>query len=232
MPVDSGVSTMKLYRKADFVIVPLVVAVVATSWWLITRPTIRDCPTISGDDYNPQALLRCANRLIEMGEDGTYCLLRASASKEGKEPQDERVALLCRVLYKPSQGSPLHPPRFGAPDIPYRSMPATDWPDLPLAFSKDVPFLLVSGYTLFGVTQQTRLYVDYCRSNGVFRAKPYRIPCWREAIEALEALVLSDRWSRIKWVDSGQGWSYGYDQLELKHRLHVQVERMKATCKH
>jgi len=83
---------MKLYRKADFVILPLAVALVLASRWVMTRPTISDCPTITSGDYDPLALLKCANRLIELGEPGAYSLLVSHASQLGVTPMDERVA--------------------------------------------------------------------------------------------------------------------------------------------
>ena len=223
---------MKLYRKADFVVLPLAVLVTAMAWWVITRPTIRDCPTITGDDYNPSALLKCANRLIEIGEDKAYRVLISNASTMGVTPDDERVALLCRVLYQQDKERPLRPPPFGAPNVPYRSMAAEDWPDLPLVFSKGIPFLLVSGYIYYGPPPNVKEYVAYCRNSGVFRVEPYKLSCWSAGPDALHALFLSEKWSRIKWMDAGKGWSYGYDELLLQHQLHVQVERMKAHCTH
>jgi len=104
-------------------------------------------------------------------------------------------------------------------------MSDSDWPDLPLVFSQGIPFLLVSGYTRFGAPPDVKAYVGYCRSNGVFRTEPYKFPCMSDCLVAIRALSASERWARIKWVDAGEGWSYGYDELIA---LHVSTRRWTA----
>jgi hypothetical protein len=214
---------MKLYRKADLVILPVVVLVTIISWWLINRPSIRSCPTMC--NFSPLGIERAANRLIQMGPEKAYLLLRSSASTEGTSPQDERVMLLCRVLYQSAGPQKLRPPPFGGPtDVPQDMWNSESWPAFPSVLSDDYPFLLSEGYMYFGAPPDVRAYVDYCHSNGVFRTIPFAPACWRGALDALANLYASERWRKVKWQ--------GSQEIELKHRLHLQVERSKGLCTH
>lgn len=229
---------MRLYRKAYFVIVPMIVVVVLAvflAWRFAQSPTIRTCPTITGGDYTPSALLECANRLIQLGPQRAYQVLRSSASDSDDEitPNDERVALLCRVLYCSAKAEPLRPPNFGRPFMPERSMPNSDWQSFPLEFSDGVPFLLVGHYRQLGlITESGRDYLDYCYNNGVFRTNLFMIPDKYQALNALGSLLSSDKWKAIEWkaywYNPGNAARSGYAFTELFaiHRCHLQISRM------
>jgi hypothetical protein len=214
---------MKLYRKADLLIAPGVAIGLLLCWWLVTRPSIRDCPTLH--DFSPLTLQRSANRLINLGPERAYRLLRSSASTSGTTRQDVRVMLLCRILYRQSGAQPLRPPPFGGPsDVPESMWGSESWPDFPLALFHDIPFLLSESYGYYGAPPNIREYVDYCQSNGVFRTTLFGPTCWRDALSALAELRASERWRRVAWQ--------GSQEIELEHRLHLQIERSVGHCTH
>jgi hypothetical protein len=195
---------------------------------------IETCPSISGGDYAPDKTLYAANILIKMGESDAYMILKSEAKKKigggiisvDTQIRDERIAILCTLLYRTESPKPLRPPMFGGPDMPYWSMKHVDWPCFPLAISDGVPFLLVSGYDLGGVPESGSAYLKYCKKNGTFRTKAYKIPPRQKAEKALEKLFSSTRWKKIKWKDAGQGWSYEMDEEWAKARISKQIDRM------
>ncbi len=214
---------MRIYRRADFVILPILAVGVLLSWWLISRPSIRSCPTM--EDYSPLLIQRTANDLIQMGPERAYRLLRSCASTSGTTGQDVRVMLLCRVVYQSDGENAIRPPPFGGPtDVPESIWNSQTWPAFPLAMSDDFPFLLSQSYAYFGAPPNVRAYVDYCHSNGVFWTTPFAPACWRGALDAIAALCASEQWRNVAWV--------GSQEIELKHRLHLQVERSKGHCTH
>ena len=181
-----------------------------------------------GSDYTPDSMARSANALIAMGETDAYDVLRSYASETPRDTwhamlRADRIALLCRALY---EGCP-RSPAYGGMLTPLQSADPADWPRFPLALSDDVMLLLANGRFLAGVPESSMSYLEYCKANGTFRKKPYAVPTKEEASAALNALFLSDRWARIKWKDSGQGYSYQYDEQSEKENLRMQIDRMQ-----
>lgn len=168
------------------------------------RSSLGDCPTL-GEDFTPTRLMACANRLIAAGEEQAYRTLRSEAprgarSSRLREMRAERVILLCRVLYRPRPSELLRGPYWGAPNIPYDSMPASDWPDLPLVLCDDIPFLITTSYLCLGPPpEESCAYLEHCRSNGVFRIPRYPIRSREDQEGALDALFSSERWRRVQW---------------------------------
>jgi beta-lactamase regulating signal transducer with metallopeptidase domain len=187
------------------------------------------CPSISGGDYSPGRAVRAANAIIAMGEKKAYEFLKSQARIRSGRFTAERIAVLCTLLYRTTAIKPLRAPRFGGPNIPYRSMSSTDWPTLPLTLSRGVPFLMVSGYSLAGHAEPAAAYLEYCKKNGRFKMVPYKAPTEGDAEKAMAELFASPRWKRIRWKDSGQGWSYDMSEEGVKDRLRKQVARMSGA---
>lgn len=84
------------------------------------------------------------------------------------------VIRLCRMLFQGRDGHPLRPPALGGPQFigfPRSSM--QDWaearrafPDEPLHWVGDIPFLVVRGYMLAGHAEPAASYLDYCLAEG------------------------------------------------------------------
>ena len=189
--------------------------------WADTR--VWSCPRMEQDVYTPAALLKTANTLIQAGAVEAEAELQAlatAAEAPGKRLPDywayEKLIMLCRVLYEPAEGRRLRPPTHSHPMIPFETldaMTAENWPSLPLAFSRGIPFLMLENHTLIqGKTETGASYLMYCRKNGKFRRRAFVIPSEKDARSAADALLTSDRWRRLRWSASGgkKGgeWSY------------------------
>ena len=195
-----------------------------------------NCPTISGDDYAPDKLILCANRLIALGEEKACRLVRLSDSrlfrcavnKFRRSKNDERLALLGRMLYSYSADTAFRGPNFGIPDVPPEMQASQEWPHFPLVFVSGVPFLMVSGYLFFGISPERGLnYFERCKSNGVFTAEPFVLPSKEESRVALDNLFASDSWRRIRWEGRSVGVAYRYSETVCRGRLFQQVDRMR-----
>jgi len=185
-------------------------------------------------------LARVANKFIALGEEGAVKELErlCETTKESKDPLYEyevaqQVSTICRIIFKPKEGTPMRGPYLGgAMNLPHESMDLKDWPLFPLAESDGVYFMLVSGYILAGMAETGREYLDYCRSAGTFRTTPVIIPTEKIAQHALDNLLSSAAWKKIKWKDSkwfkgGGGWSYDMPESGVIEYLKTQTKEPK-----
>ena len=128
---------------------------------------------------------------------------------------NERIGWMCRVLFEAKTDEALHRPAFGALwNLP--PMPAKDWPLFPVALSGSTYFVLSEGYSLAGVPDRPKFYIEYCRKSGVFRTKPVVVPTGKQAVKDAEALHESSQWKAIRWthwtdgVGENAGQKFGY----------------------
>lgn len=196
-------------------------------------------PKVAAPKYRPDLAARSANILISAGSNSACAVLESLAKlKPGTNWTSDEVAnydsanraicYLCRLLFSSNVPSePLRPPRLGAcQGIPYNSMSAEDWPDLPFAIVDKIPVSLIQGYVLGGVPEAAESYLAYCRNNGVFRTGPYAQATRESATHALRQLFSSSAWRKLKWKDNGRGWSYDINEEFTKEVLLMQAERI------
>jgi hypothetical protein len=121
---------------------------------------------------------------------------------------NERIGWMCRVLFESKTNGLVRPPAFGGLNLPYHTMPLAKWPLYPVARSGASYFVLSEGYSLGGVAEDPKEYIDYCRKVGVFRKTKVVVPTRAQALTDVAALRQSAAWQAIKWEDSGENWSY------------------------
>lgn len=167
--------------------------------------------------FSAASFAEAVNHFVTLGEDGAVQELRGLALDHSTDfavygnrgwSVNERIGWMCRVLFEAKPNEPVHPPRFGALRLPYHTMPEKSWPLYPVALSGSTYFVLSEGYRLDGVPADPKAYIDFCRQTGVFRTKPVSLPSKRKALEDAAALRQSAAWKAIKWIDSGENWSY------------------------
>lgn len=169
-------------------------------------------------------MVRCANRVIKMGEQSGYEYLRRYSIRrnmfESDQERDERVALLCRLVYGSKDGTTLRGPVFGTPDLPAAFVSTDVWPDMPLVLSRGVPFLLASDYCLAGPRETGAMYLEYCHRHGLFRKDPHVSPTREEQEKAVQDLLDSQRW-RDSWTGARE--TFGVNEEAVRQRLQQQV---------
>jgi hypothetical protein len=172
-------------------------------------------------EFNSALFAKAVNHFVDIGEDAAVRELAKLAATEEKNlsgtgqkywATNERVGWMCRVLFEPKAKTPLRPPMFGGLNLPFNTMPETEWPLYPVAQSGSTYFVLSEGYMLGGQAEPVADYLLYCRQNGVFRTKRVAVPNKKSAQGDAASLRNSTAWQAIKWTDSGTGWSYSMDE--------------------
>ncbi len=185
--------------------------------------------------FTAATFAEAVNHFVALGEDVAIRELRSLAIErykdygghDGQWSTNERIGWMCRVLFDPKDKQPLHQLLLGAPHLPYRTMPLSNWPRFPVALSGSTYFVLGKGRTLFGVPEDPQEYIDYCRRSGVFRKTQVPVPTRAQALQDAAALRKSKAWRDIKWEDSGEDWSYGYDEGDAWKFIQEQAESIR-----
>ena len=180
-------------------------------------------------DFTCADIARAVNYYVDLGEAETlrefHDLVRPGVDI-GRPDINERIGWLCRILYQ-QKGKPLRSPMLGALSLPYDQMPLNKWPLYPVAKSGDTYCVLSEGYSLAGLPESMPDYFNYCKTNGTFRTEPVPIPSRKTAIQDVNAIRLSKRWSSIKWKNAGQGFSYTISEPWIWDGIVVQAESIR-----
>jgi hypothetical protein len=186
--------------------------------------------------FDPAAAVRAANALIRMGEEDACDILGDDSPVRFKQTNSKKRVehwhsiyqrfYLITLLYRGETEKPIRLAYLGAPMCPDQSMPLELWPFYPLCLSRGVPLLLSQGWSGTGGTESMKSYIAYCQKTARFRTRPFPVPSRRHCLAAVEALVSSRRWKKIRWKDSGEGWSYSYSEEGLQRFLREQANRI------
>jgi hypothetical protein len=180
-------------------------------------------------EFNTVSLAEAVNHFVTMGEEDAirelYSLApTGNATNRDEVYLDERIGWLTRILFSPRDQARLRPPAFGGLSLPWNSMPAENWPLYPVAQSGSTYFVLDEGYMLGGVAEETRSYLDYCRSSGTFRRELVAIPTRDQALQNAACLRQSPNWKAIKWSHEGPGFHYYMDEFAAWGFIQQQAE--------
>lgn len=152
---------------------------------------------------DPASLAVATNHFVEMGEERAIEeLLQEDKAIEASKPGKlYRLFWICRVIFQ-GRDAPVSPPMLGALDtLPEQRMKLRDWPELPVAESQGVYFLLSESYSLGGRAENFSAFLTRCRKEGKFRSVPVKVPTRADAEAALTALTQEARWKAL----TGQG---------------------------
>jgi len=185
---------------------------------LTIRCTDGEVPRIFEEkDFTAASLAEAVNYFIKLGEDKAVEELNGLVDPSGLGRKNgfsvnERVGWICRVLFVSKPNTQLRPPRFGGLYLPTLTMPADRWPLYPIALSGSTYFVLSEGYSLGGMAENPKSYIQYCRQTGTSRKELIRVPSRAQALKDSVTLRESEPWKMIKWSDSGPGRSYTMDE--------------------
>lgn len=135
---------------------------------------IDKAPYISGNGYDPLAVIQIVNALQPLGKDKALAAideyLRVASYFECRRGRDG-VFLVLRVLFDvPADPGYMPPMLVGAPE-PEEPKDPKRLPRFPILLQDDVPLLLVRCYQLGGMPPQPELYVKYFREHGRLRLR-------------------------------------------------------------
>ena len=175
-------------------------------------------------------LANLANQFIDMGRDKAIAELERQ-SGDGFGDSRQLADRLCAILFSYQGDSHRRFLTGGFMMLPFLTMPVNDWPYYPLAESDGVFFILSSGELLAGFRFNLKYNFDTRGSKIVFRKDHLKIPSRQEATLALERLIGSDAWKRIKWKDEGKGSTYSYSEAFEIEILKKQISRQANQSK-
>jgi len=184
-------------------------------------------PVLESEAFGAAMLAHSANSLIALGKEEAIRVLNTLPKDDtGKEGLNQiiRISWLCRLLFIPKNGNVLRAPLFGTPKLPYKTMPLEKWKYYPLAMSEGVIFVLSDDYIYSNNPEEIGHYIDYCVNNGQFKNEVYSVPTRVEAVQALEKLLTSERWKKIRWFHQEVYQKYSFDEKAQIEFLKRQVD--------
>ncbi len=117
------------------------------------------------EQFRSLDIVRAVNALRRVGKKSSLILLNEALKRE--EPDAPMaVSIVCRLLFRPPSGGWTHPV-LGAPFPSINPVAAGGFPLFPIAISHGVPFILVRGYTLVGVTTEPEQTLSQCQTSDL-----------------------------------------------------------------
>lgn len=121
---------------------------------------VRDAPDVVAWTYKADKMVHAVNQLRRLGKEKAVETLKRYTATQKAFEDNEKVLVLCRCLFRNPEG--WKPPALGEP-VPHISRNAVkQFPLFPLAMTKGVPFVLVSGYSLDGRAEPAAACIALC----------------------------------------------------------------------
>lgn len=146
-----------------------------------------------GWGYNPRSVIRAVNALQPLGKEKALAAvaeyLRVSPGSFDAHAIDGMFLVLRTLFEIPNPPGHMPVMLVGEPS-PMEPEDRTKIPRFPIYIQDDIPFLMVSGYSLFGRAEDPRSHLNYFREHGVIRSLPLVPPpdptaSIRRALDAL-----------------------------------------------
>jgi len=179
------------------------VSIGLVAWHIQHAPAsfLTELPSCDYENYKVDSYIQAAARLQQMGQPaavGQLIKLAKAAAIRNKQTElnEERTAILCRMLFVQRKGALFPGPNYlGSPCILSDRNP-TNWPDAPIELVDGVPFYLVAGYSNqeWWVDIAAESYVRYCLTNCDWSGVHYALKSMPEKRRALNKLFDSPRW--------------------------------------
>lgn len=167
----------------------------------------------AGTNYNPLKVIRAVNALQPLGKKRALSVIdeHLRVTSYFDDESREGVFLVLRTLFDvPSPPGYMPEMRVGAP---YPAAPDDKQllPRFPITLEEDIPFKLVTGYSLAGEPEPPERHLEYFREHGVLRARPLSPSATPFA--TLDALAQSNRWLFKVQGDDERGRLYLAEQI-------------------
>jgi hypothetical protein len=180
------------------------------------------------ETLNCQDWAQLANQYIAYGRERAVAEL-TERSKRSQGPgaiinPNVRTCLMARLIFEPKGKAPLREPRLGALNLPYMSMPVTNWPLIPFVQRNGVVFLLSESYRMAGKAETCESYLAYCVQTGRFRSAPYKVPTLDQAKETLRELLKTAQWNDLRWTHTSPSVSYSMTPEPVANYLAKQTK--------
>lgn len=161
-----------------------------------------------------------ANRLLETSEPERIKIMRELGARGLEGP----LVVLCRMLLESRDSNPLRGPKFGTPLLLPGDYREGENSQLPLAFIRDTPFLVVREYRFDGERETALHFFEDTLIKGRWRTKRYDTS--DEAIDAVSSEILrSQLWGDR--VDADEWNSIGILLTQLRPSAMIRIASLK-----
>jgi len=137
---------------------------------------------MSFDDYNPAHVIQAVNALQPLGKDEALERFDSYLKSRHKGKDTYGLFWVLRVLFEVPTEQGFPPVSLGTPNIPPPADPGK-LTRFPIVMLRDIPFLVVRGYTLRGLPEPVEAHVAYFRTHGAIREQILHPPASMEGIE-------------------------------------------------
>ncbi len=134
------------------------------------------------ENYHPGHVIEAVNALQPLGKEPALARIESFLAGSGRSRQPHGLFWVLRVLYDLPAGVAFPPVLLGTPNLPPPEA-AGILPRFPIVILRDIPFLLVRGYVLRGLSEPVHAHVDFFRAHGILRAQPLTPPPSLEGID-------------------------------------------------
>jgi hypothetical protein len=170
--------------------------------------SLKELPPVEQGKYKVDPYIKAAEQLQAAGRTDASRQLIALARLNTDSFSDQRVAVLCRMLFSKRAGSAFDCPELGAPeffgDPPNSSISLNNsrdsscfrtWPLEPIEIVDGVPFLVVRGYMVEAIVDPHYMesYVRYCISNCDWSSVKFTAKTMEQKKKALTKIVASPK---------------------------------------
>jgi len=125
----------------------------------------------SVEDYNPGQVIAAVNELQPLGKEAALGRIASCIQKSGNSRYPYGLLWVQRVLFDLPGGMEFPSVILGTPNVLPPADPAA-LPRYPIVILRDIPLLVVAGYSLRGLPQPVEAHIEFFRAHGIIRPVP------------------------------------------------------------
>ncbi|HQY88104.1 MAG TPA: hypothetical protein PK402_05555 [Tepidisphaeraceae bacterium] len=192
------------------------------------------------EEFTSASFAEAVNYFVEMGEEEAIRNLKGwsaavwnsygtqeSAFKYDSGRLNQRLVLVCRVLFEPKDEKSLRRLPFDIYELHPSDLLRENWVHYPVANAGSSFFLpsMKFGYYCGGIS--TVEFMMLCESEGIFRTEKIPVPTREEALRDLELLITSPTWKSLTWAEKGPCLPDPIREDQIIARMKLQAESIE-----
>jgi hypothetical protein len=172
---------------------------------------LANCADFQIQNYKIHPYLKAA---VELQNMGPGLAIQAMRSLTGNRVNDNKIIVLCRMLFETKIKSEFRRPHIGSAEF-LGGTDYSDWPLEPIEIINGIPFLIVRGYSVAGKSELASSYLEYCIASCIWSTLRYELKSDAETRTAVNSLIASSKWKtqlseeEIEWL---------FSQIQSKYR--------------
>jgi len=152
---------------------------------------IKQCSSINSQNFNCNSYLKLANFIQSKDSTEAIEILKEYATYE----YQDQIIILTRMLFQSKIDTLLRRPYLGVAFF-FSDTDYDDWQTEPIEIVNGIPFLIVGGYSLRGLSESSLNYLEYCIENGKWTENNYSAKTEAELKAGLDILLNDKKWEK------------------------------------